>query len=147
MPEIIHFAGERHPLSNAYPLDVEGVDHTIYRTAEHAYQAAKFDDPAMRERIRLAPWRRAKQLGKGHPGQRARKDWQTRRKLVMGCLLLSKFDRHPFVQQYLQETSDAILLHTNWWGDRYWGVCGGTGENVLGALWMDIRQLQHERHV
>jgi predicted NAD-dependent protein-ADP-ribosyltransferase YbiA (DUF1768 family) len=31
------------------------------------------------------------------------------------------------------------LIEGNWWGDTYWGVCNGVGENHLGKLLMKIR--------
>jgi len=32
------------------------------------------------------------------------------------------------------------LEETNTWGDKYWGVCNGEGENQLGKLLMKIRE-------
>jgi predicted NAD-dependent protein-ADP-ribosyltransferase YbiA (DUF1768 family) len=26
------------------------------------------------------------------------------------------------------------------WGDRFWGVCNGVGENMLGKLLMQVRE-------
>jgi predicted NAD-dependent protein-ADP-ribosyltransferase YbiA (DUF1768 family) len=39
----------------------------------------------------------------------------------------------------LLETKDATLIEGNTWGDQYWGVCAGVGENHLGKLLMQIR--------
>ena len=33
----------------------------------------------------------------------------------------------------------AILVEGNSWGDEFWGVCEGRGENRLGCLLMDVR--------
>ena len=37
------------------------------------------------------------------------------------------------------QTEDAELVEDNWWGDKFWGVCNGEGENHLGKLLMKIR--------
>jgi predicted NAD-dependent protein-ADP-ribosyltransferase YbiA (DUF1768 family) len=31
------------------------------------------------------------------------------------------------------------LVEYNYWGDLYWGVCRGEGENHLGRILMEIR--------
>lgn len=36
-------------------------------------------------------------------------------------------------------TGDAELIEGNNWGDTFWGVCNGRGENMLGKLLMEIR--------
>lgn len=36
-------------------------------------------------------------------------------------------------------TDDAELVEGNTWGDRYWGVVDGVGENRLGKLLMERR--------
>ena len=47
----------------------------------------------------------------------------------------------------LLESEEAYLEETNHWGDVYWGVCNGIGENKLGKLLMDIRDdLRAVRH-
>ena len=39
----------------------------------------------------------------------------------------------------LLETGDVYLEETNTWGDVFWGVCNGKGENMLGQVLMLIR--------
>jgi predicted NAD-dependent protein-ADP-ribosyltransferase YbiA (DUF1768 family) len=56
----------------------------------------------------------------------------------METLLRQKF-AHPELRAKLKETNDAELVEGNWWGDRFWGVCRGEGENHLGKLLMKIR--------
>lgn len=36
-------------------------------------------------------------------------------------------------------TGDAILIEGNTWGDRFWGVCEGFGQNHLGHVLMRVR--------
>ena len=40
----------------------------------------------------------------------------------------------------LVDTGDQPLIEGNTWGDRFWGVCGGTGMNHLGRLLMEVRE-------
>ena len=40
----------------------------------------------------------------------------------------------------LLDTGDAILIEGNDWGDRYWGVCDGVGQNKLGLILMGLRK-------
>ena len=59
---------------------------------------------------------------------------------LMERLLLKKFDdNHPQLQQMLLATGEEELVEGNYWGDVYWGVCNGVGENHLGKLLMKIR--------
>ena len=52
----------------------------------------------------------------------------------------AKFDQHPDLAQKLLETGDEELVEGNTWGDRYWGVCGGKGKNMLGKILMRVRE-------
>ena len=67
-----------------------------------------------------------------------RPDWEDVKLSVMEGLLRQKFREEPFKSQ-LKATGDAQLVEGNYWGDVYWGVCRGQGENHLGKLLMKIR--------
>ena len=58
----------------------------------------------------------------------------------MEFCLRKKFTEHLDLQKKLLETDDAILIEGNTWGDTYWGMCAGIGENKLGQLLMKIRE-------
>lgn len=53
-------------------------------------------------------------------------------------LLRLKFEI-PAIAEDLLDTGDQRLVEGNVWGDRYWGVCDGVGENWLGELLMQVR--------
>ena len=53
--------------------------------------------------------------------------------------LRQKFN-DPRLKELLIQTGQQALVEGNWWGDRFWGVCKGTGENHLGQLLMKIRR-------
>lgn len=129
------FRGAFDWLSNFYPCRLE-LNGIVFRSVEHAYQALKFEDPARQRYIAgFTSPADAKRAAALCP---AREDWEEVRAEVMRDLLVLKFSREPF-RAWLLETGDAYLEETNYWGDRFWGVCGGQGENVLGRLIMEIR--------
>jgi len=129
------FTGEYRFLSNFYPAVVV-LDGKEYPTVEHAYQAAKTADEAEREKIRLAASPvQAKRLGKVVS---LRSDWDAVKLQIMEDLLRQKFSI-PHLKDKLLSTGDKELVEGNWWGDTFWGVYEGEGENHLGRLLMKIR--------
>ena len=129
------FTGEFRFLSNFFPIAVE-YETIRYPTAEHAFQAAKTVDRALRERIRVCPTASAaKRSGRSLV---LRPDWEQVKLTVMAQILRAKF-RHPVLQAQLLRTHPRPLVEVNTWGDRFWGVCHGTGENHLGQLLMALR--------
>jgi predicted NAD-dependent protein-ADP-ribosyltransferase YbiA (DUF1768 family) len=49
---------------------------------------------------------------------------------------------NPELHMQLQNTGDRYLAERNWWGDKYWGTdVEGNGENHLGQILMDIREI------
>jgi len=129
------FTGEYRFLSNFYPYRVI-YDGMEYPTVEHAYQAAKSFD--IRHRLHIQAARRgaiAKAMGRK---VLLREDWETVKIPIMRELLVYKFAdknlRGPLVR-----TAPRELIEGNWWGDRFWGVSNGEGENHLGKLLMEIR--------
>ena len=133
---IARFAGDYAFLSNFHPSEVV-LDGATYAPVEHAFQAAKSADPRQRAAIRQAPSPRlAKGLGRSvelMPG------WEARRVGVMRSLLVDKFARHRELKEALLATGERELVEGNHWGDRFWGVCDGAGENRLGRLLMEVR--------
>lgn len=134
--KIDSFSGKHRFLSNFYPCNVE-FDMVTYPTVEHAYQAAKTMHHAERRLIEQAGTPgAAKRLGKLVT---LRKDWKRVKIVVMLELLRKKFASGAIRDQLLA-TGDTELTEGNTWGDRFWGVCGGIGENMLGKLLMQVRE-------
>ena len=122
-------------LSNFYssPIKYEGIE---YPTVEHMFQALKTLD--MTERMRIASATtpgQAKRMGRGVP---LRADWEEVKVDVMRTALELKFS-NPTLKNKLISTGDAELIEGNTWNDRFWGVCCGTGRNMLGTLLMELR--------
>lgn len=129
------FSGKYIFLSNFWPAPVM-LDSVLYPTVEHAYQAAKRNDPDYRSYVLAAPKANiAKSRGRGKEGP----DWYARNKFVMKDLLRQKF-AEPSLRAKLLATGDVELIEGNYWGDIFWGVCDGKGQNWLGKLLMEVRQ-------
>lgn len=58
----------------------------------------------------------------------------------MFYLLMKKFNQEPFHSKLIA-TGDSQLIEGNTWGDTYWGVCRGKGQNKLGKLLMKVRDI------
>lgn len=130
------FEGKYAFLSNFYESPIEQ-DRIIYPTVEHYFQAQKTLD--FEERLMIA---RA-----GTPGQAKRmgrsvtlrKDWEDVKLEVMEFAVREKFTTHAELRKQLIATGDEELVEGNWWKDRFWGVCEGTGQNHLGQILMKVR--------
>jgi len=131
------FTGEYSFLSNFYLCHVRYLSIS-YRSAEHAYQAAKTNKISERRKIRQAatPFL-AKKLGQQIT---LRKDWDTTRVAVMRAIVWFKFERNPKLRKKLLATEDEGLVEGNWWNDTFWGICHGKGENHLGRILMQVRK-------
>lgn len=122
-------------MSNFHPA-VVALDGETYVSVEHAYQAAKSLDADERAMIRRMPTPAgAKRVGRILT---IRSDWEQLRLSIMHSLLLQKFS-HPMLKNSLRSTASHELVEGNTWGDTFWGVCDGVGENHLGRLLMEIR--------
>lgn len=147
-PPVLHrieeFSGDYRFLSNFFPVVVT-YDGYRYPSVEHAYQAAKCKFPEERKQFQCGIFlgesisaAKAKALGKRVT---IRDNWHLPRVRldVMHSLLRQKFLERPLKTKLLK-TGDAELIEGNWWGDTFWGVCHGQGENMLGKLLMQVRK-------
>lgn len=135
MDKIEQFIGDFRFLSNFFPVEVEYDGH-VYKSVEHAYQAAKTLDDNIRKTIREAETAsKAKKIGKNIT---LREDWNDVKIDIMESLLREKFSKQLF-KQLLKNTGDAELIEGNTWGDDFWGVYNNYGHNHLGKLLMKIR--------
>jgi len=131
---ITSFSEENRFLSNFYPcvVEMEGIE---YPSVEHAYQAAKTLNVAEREEIVLLTAGQAKRRGYRVT---LRADWESIKLGIMEDLVRQKFNKE-ILREKLLATGDAELIEGNDWGDKFWGVCNGEGENWLGRILMKIR--------
>lgn len=122
------------------------LDKKRWPTSEHYFQAQKFLDARVQERIRSASTPMlAARLGRDRK-QRLRADWESVKVSVMRWAVEAKFRQHDDLAVLLLSTADAsIVEHTD--ADAFWGDGGdGSGRNMLGRILMDVRTiLQTER--
>jgi len=129
-----------------YAHEVPDATVEVYASVEHAYQAAKTLNAAVREKFRFAGVTpgRAKKMGRS---LKLRPDWEEVKIDIMRGLLMQKF-RPSILKRKLLSTFQAELIEGNYWHDTFWGVCMGKcdfphaalGENWLGRLLMEVRQ-------
>lgn len=142
MNQITSFKDDYAFLSNFYKclISYEGMR---FPSVEHAYQAMKTETPNLRNHFTVAPMfphklltpSQAKYHGKSLD---LRRDWEQVKVNIMYDLLKIKFNNAHF-RMLLEGTGTAELIEGNWWGDTFWGVCKGKGENRLGKLLMRVR--------
>lgn len=136
MKKIDKFDGTEYGfLSNFYPSPIEykGIK---YPTVEHMFQALKSLNPVERMAIAAAATPgQAKRMGRRVS---LRGDWEAVKVDVMRTALQLKFS-DPTLKAKLIATGDAELIEGNTWNDTFWGVCRGTGRNMLGTLLMELR--------
>lgn len=138
---IDNFRGEYAFLSNFAPCIIEMENYGLtFTSAEAAFQAAKCSEFVDKRRFEKLSPNEAKKLGRKVT---MRPDWDEPinfRLTMMEKILRIKFsDKNPELKQKLIDTDDALLIEKNTWGDTFWGVCNGVGQNHLGKILMKIR--------
>lgn len=144
--KINHFQDEFHFLSNFYesPFSFNGL---VYLTNEHFYQAAKFKSIEEKKRIINLPTpgmtkKAAQKLKK----EDYVSNWSEIKLDTMRLGISLKFKENTPLAEMLIATYPIELIEGNWWHDLYWGVCfckkcNGVGENWLGKILMERRDL------
>lgn len=134
-------------LSNYYVSDFY-FEGKLFKTGEHAFHYMKVD--ASRDLPENDPdsWRyqilnaetpgEAKKLGRRCP---MRPDWDEKKLEIVKSIVLAKFLQNPKLAEKLIATGNAYLEETNTWNDKFWGVCDGIGENHLGKILMEVREI------
>lgn len=124
-----------------HPVTIDG---DTYSTSEHFYQAAKFfgTDPEWAVQVAAAPSpRKSRDMGndRSHP---IHPKWASGESVkVMLRVLLEKARQHPEVLAALKATGNELIAERADW-DSYWGDGpDGNGKNMLGKLWMIVRDV------
>lgn len=138
--KVTEFKGEYAFLCNFYKVYVPFVYNGVtYNTSEAAFQAAKYNghNAEMVHKVfaKCTP-DESKKLGRAI---KLRKDWEEVKDSIMFDVVKAKFDADPELKQKLLDTGDMELIEGNTWGDVYWGVCNGQGQNRLGITLMQLR--------
>eukprot|EP01133_Synstelium_polycarpum_P011959 gene11959-13939_t len=139
---VIHFYHRDQPnyqftnFATGFPIYIDG---QTWPTTEHYFQAQKFQDPMIRDRVRmLQSSREAMDYARAN-SQHVRRDWLNDNVAVMKLALNAKFNQHKSLKDMLLRTGECMLVeHTV--NDKFWGDGGdGSGKNMLGVLLMDLR--------
>ncbi len=131
----ITFDDKKHNLREIFPqFKFDGLE---YPSSEHLYQSLKATNEEDKENIRMASNpHNAKKVARE---VFCRMDWDSVKVEAMRLALYLKFYQHPDLLLKLIETGRTPIVEINWWGDKFWGVCNGVGENWLGRLLMELR--------
>jgi ribA/ribD-fused uncharacterized protein len=137
-PRVGDFCG----LSNLHPRPMmfQGV---AYASAEHAYQAARARDPAVRAWLMAAPSPElVAAAGDALPLDDIAPDWAVFHVPLMERIVRAKFVEHGDLRRLLLSTGTAKIVE---WAPedsaiaRFWGEYEGVGENTLGVMLMRLR--------
>jgi len=140
MSDVLGFIGIYKFLKNFYPSELRQIINgfeIVFPTVEHYYQAMKATN--FEDLVAIAGAKspgEAKKLGRKCP---IREDWEQVKDSIMYTAVKVKFTKYPELKKALLATGDCYIEETNWWGDKYWGVCNGVGQNKLGKILMRVR--------
>ena len=137
----MRFRREYDFLSNFHPARItmempDGRLHT-FLNAEAAFQAHKTSDTSEIEKFEGMRGGQAKRYGRKVYIRDIEK-WNSERNDIMFKVVTEKFKQNPELMQKLRDIKEPIV-EDNDWGDTYWGVCNGNGENHLGKILMMVR--------
>ncbi|MBT4289879.1 MAG: NADAR family protein [Deltaproteobacteria bacterium] len=119
-----------------HPVFCDGV---IWKTVEHYYQAQKFHDFDLQDRIRMTPSPVTAKEFSNMNSHLIKKNWLEIKQQEMTIGVRSKFTQHPDLKALLISTKDKKLYEYSK-NDDYWGDPGdGSGQNNLGNILMAFR--------
>jgi len=144
--QVFIYEAEFYPLSNFSSFRIFWRDLN-FDTSEHAYHWEKFwEHPEIQEAILATnSAHEAFKLAQKYkdlvdPG------WADRRVSVMTGILMAKTAQHEYVKKKLMETGDREIIEDSWRDDLWgWGP-NKDGKNMLGKLWMAVREY-HKVHL
>ena len=130
-------------LSNMYPAPIT-LGNVTYTCAEAAFQAAKLQDKTTRHIFAGLTGKEAKALGRRVS---LRPDWENIKVDVMRWVVSEKFKQNPKIRLPLLRLIEDDLIEGNTWGDTFWGVCNGKGQNWLGKILMEYRDKTYKEYM
>ena len=144
-PGVIRFYDHTDPatgwLGNFYEVPVQ-FNNLVFRNSEAAFQAQKFiHHPQLMRQFTTLTGDQAFRLAQNN-SVLIRPDWINVRVQTMTDVLQSKVAQHPEIAEWLLATGEAYLVEHNpvkgrdvFWSDD----SDGSGQNMLGKLWMQVR--------
>ena len=127
-----------HPLAS-YSKFGFVLDGAEWPSAEHYYQAMKFEQAELRESVRSADHPQAAKKLADSNRKLVRQDWKKIREVIMTRAVYIKCRSHDTVAAALLATGDQPIVESSQF-DYYWG-CGrdGRGDNTFGKVLMAVR--------
>jgi len=124
--------------SNFYKTNIN-LDGKIWPTSEHYFQAMKFDDPVIQEKIRNASTAsQAAKMGRSRSIP-IKDNWNSIRDDTMYKVVKAKFTQNKNLRDILLSTGTEDLVEASPY-DSYWGWGPKKdGKNMLGKILMIIR--------
>ncbi|MFA6588594.1 MAG: NADAR family protein [Patescibacteria group bacterium] len=144
MNKVLFYGGSWYSFSNfsAFAVYWRGAR---WMTSEHAYQAAKFEDPEIIGMIQMATSaHEAKQIAKANK-EHTRPNWHQVNLGIMREIVRAKLYQHAYIQKKLLETGDMEIIEDSPY-DAFWARGpNGDGQNNLGKIWMELRAELREK--
>ena len=135
MDVINNFTGDFSFLNGFYETPVV-YNFRTYRCSECAYYAQKTLDGEKRESFEKLKGESAYKLNKQ---LKVRVDWELLKETEMYNITWCKFTQNEDLKKLLLDTGEKFLIDVNTYGDEFWGISEGKGENLRGFILMNIR--------
>ncbi|KAF5827401.1 swarming motility protein ybiA [Dunaliella salina] len=123
-----------------------------FPTVEHKFQAYKYENrknfnDILKTFLEKEDPLDAKRLGRKGKLPDEYNEWVGGKRIrVMRDALREKFSQNPILKETLLRTGNVVLIESVPRGDKFWGVKGNVGANVLGQLLMELRE-DAKKHV
>ncbi len=136
--KILFYESKYYMFSNfsSFAVEWRGV---VWMTSEHAYQAAKFEDSEIIEKVKQARSAYdAKTIARSNDDKKI-KNFTEIKIGIMEDILRAKLAQHNCVRDALIETGNREIVE-NSHRDAFWGRGPDwQGRNELGKVWMKLR--------
>ena len=137
---VYFFTPAFYPLDNfsAHFVRIWGIN---FPTVEHAFQWKKFSvsHPEIAKEILAAMSPDAVKKISNQKKSEVFPEWHQEKVAVMEQILRAKAEQHEEVREVLRKTGNRTIIE-NSPVDSFWGVgSDGKGENMVGKIWMKIR--------
>ncbi len=137
----IYFYTPKYFVLDNFSAHVVKVWGEVFQTSEHAYQWKKYciSQPDIAREILIATSPdQVKKISDSHKDV-VDAGFHDKKVAIMEEILRAKFEQHEKVQRILKETGSKLVIENSPMDD-FWGIGSeGNGQNMLGKLWMKIR--------
>ncbi|OGI90475.1 hypothetical protein A2911_02710 [Candidatus Nomurabacteria bacterium RIFCSPLOWO2_01_FULL_40_15] len=136
---VYFFTPPHYALDNFSAFSVE-IWGKLFMTSEHAYQWKKYHVNHLdiaEEIFTAGSSHQVKKISDANK-DKVSSDFHKDKIYIMEEILRVKLQQHEKVQRTLKETGSKEIIENNP-NDEFWGIGSGNGQNMLGKIWMKIR--------